>query len=34
MFRLEGWKKAVKTAKDKHSGAIKVVFDHHDKDAQ
>lgn len=33
-FRLEKWKQAVKTAKDKHSGAIKVVFDHRGQVAQ
>ena len=27
-FRLENWRKAIKTAKDKRTGAIKVVFDY------
>jgi threonine dehydrogenase-like Zn-dependent dehydrogenase len=27
-FRLEDWKEAVKTAQDKRSGSIKVVFDY------
>jgi threonine dehydrogenase-like Zn-dependent dehydrogenase len=27
-FRLEEWRKAIKTSKDKRSGAIKVVFDY------
>jgi threonine dehydrogenase-like Zn-dependent dehydrogenase len=29
-FRLESWQKAIKTAKDKRTGAIKVVFDYRD----
>jgi threonine dehydrogenase-like Zn-dependent dehydrogenase len=27
-FRLEDWKEAIKTAQDKRSGSIKVVFDY------
>lgn len=29
-FRLESWQEAIKTAKDKRTGAIKVVFDYRD----
>jgi threonine dehydrogenase-like Zn-dependent dehydrogenase len=32
-FRLESWQKAIKTARDKRSGAIKVVFDYREQTA-
>jgi threonine dehydrogenase-like Zn-dependent dehydrogenase len=32
-FRLEQWQEAIKTARDKRTGAIKVVFDYRDADA-